>query len=276
MGNLLRFLLLSCAIQAAGAQGLFKGFIPDENGTNLDGPRQQKKALPGTIIKDCVECPEMVVIPAGSFFMGSNKNSAEQPRHSVKLSSFLLGETEVTQAQWTAVMGKNPSFFSTCGTKCPVENVSWNDVQEFIRKLTEKTGQRYRLPSEAEWEYAARAGTATEWSHGNDESKLGQYAWYDENGGGATNVVGQKMPNSFGLFDMYGNVMEWTEDCWHDTYAGAPTDGSAWTTNCNREGRVARGGGWFQPTTELRSAWRSTSGPIFGVIFSGFRLARDL
>jgi formylglycine-generating enzyme required for sulfatase activity len=171
-------------------------------------------------------------------------------------------------------MGSNPSRFTACGPECPVENVRWNVVQEFIVKLNQKTGQKYRLPSEAEWEYAAKAGTTTEWSHGNDESKLGNYAWYRQNNSYTTQVVGQKLPNAFGLFDMHGNVWEWTQDCWHETYAGAPTDGSAWTTGCSGNNRVLRGGSWDYYPTILRSASRYRHDPDFRSESNGFRLAR--
>jgi formylglycine-generating enzyme required for sulfatase activity len=289
MGKLLLFLVLACIVQVAGAQSLFKGFIPDENGTNLDAPQAskavQQKVAPGTIIKDCAECPEMVVIPAGSFVMGSNKSSDEQPTHSVNLRSFLIGKTEVTQEQWEAVMGYNRT--TKKGLTLPVVQVTWDEIQQFIAKLNQKTGQKYRLPSESEWEYAARAGTTTEWSFGDDESKLGNYAWFARNSGGTTQPVGQKLPNAFGLFDMHGNVWEWTQDCQHNTYAGAPTDGSAWTTGCLNTLRVLRGGSWVSSPSVLRSAYRGKSNPD-GRYFTGqnlpgnpsdddgFRLARDL
>jgi len=264
-----------CLTQFATAQSLFKGFIPDENGTNPDVLVQQT-VTPGAIFKDCAECTEMVVIPAGSFVMGSGKNADEQPPHTVAIRSFLMGRTEVTQRQWSDIMGSNPSYFLACGPNCPVENVSWDDVQHFIAKLNQRNGQKYRLPSEAEWEYAARAGTTAEWSHGNDESKLGNYAWYGRNSGGKTQVVGQKLPNAFGLFDMHGNVWEWTQDCMHGDYGGAPTDGSAWTTGCSGNYRVLRGGSWYDGPAGLRSAIRFRSYPVLRDNSSGFRLARDL
>ena len=195
----------------------------------------------------------MVVIPAGSFMMGSRsrflfgsdgKNPEEKPQHLVKVPSFLMGKTEVTQGQWKSVMGSNPSRFTECGDVCPVEQVSWNDVQDFIRKLNQLTGQNYRLPSEAEWEYAARAGTTTEWSFAGEELKLRDYAWYSQNSGGKTREVGQKLPNTFGLFDMHGNVGEWIQDCWHENYAEAPTDGSAWMKGCGGNYGLSRGGSW--------------------------------
>jgi len=217
---------------------------------------------------------DMVVIPAGSFTMGSDKSSDEKPPHTVRIRSFLMSRTEVTQKQWQDVMGSNPSRFTACGPECPVENVSWNDVQEFIAKLNQKTGQKYRLPSEAEWEYAARAGTTTEWSYGNDESKLGNYSWYSHNSGSRAQAVGLKLSNAFGLFDMHGNVREWTQDCWHETYAGAPTDGSAWTTGCSSNDRVLRGGSLVNGPAGLRSAFRNWLNPDGRLISDGFRLAR--
>jgi formylglycine-generating enzyme required for sulfatase activity len=256
------------------------GFLPDENGTNLDAPQASKiapKVAAGTVSKDSPDCPEMVVIPAGSFVMGSDRWAEEKPPHKVTIRSFLIGNKEVTQSQWTNIMGSNPSFFDACGPNCPLENVSWNEVQQFIAKLNQKTGQKYRLPSEAEWEYAARAGTTTEWSFGNSESILVDYAWYGGNSGGKPQLVGQKLPNLFGLFDVHGNVWEIIQDCWHANYFGAPSDGSAWVTGCDGNLRVIRGGSLWNGADYLRSAKRidfdrnfwSTNG-------IGFRLARDL
>ena len=229
--------------------------------------------------------PEMAVIPAGSFMMGSKsaflfgdgKYPEEKPQHLVKIPSFLMGKTEVTQGQWKSVMGSNPSRFKVCGDACPVEQVSWNDVQDFIRKLNQSTGQSYRLPSEAEWEYAARAGTTTEWSFGGDEAKLRDHAWYAQNSGGKTHEVGQRLPNAFGLHDMHGNAWEWTQDCWHESYAGAPTDGSAWTIGCSGSYRAIRGGSWNEQfAASLRVAYRNRMEPEIGSLVSGFRLASDL
>ena len=228
--------------------------------------------------------PEMVVIPAGSFMMGSKsgflfgvdgKNPEEKPQHLVKLPSFLMGKTEVTQGQWMLVMGSNPSRSNACGDTCPVENVSWNDAQNFILKLNQLTEQNYRLPSEAEWEYAARAGTTTDWGFGNDESKLENYAWFEKNTG-QTRIVGQKLPNAFGLFDVHGNVWEWVEDCWHETYSDAPTDGRAWTTACSDNRRVLRGGSLYDTATNLRSAHRLKGVPFNQLTVTGFRIASNL
>ena len=229
--------------------------------------------------------PEMVVMPAGSFMMGSksaflfsaDKNPEEKPQHLVKIPSFLMGKTEVTQLQWKSVMGSNPSSFKECGDNCPVENVSWNDAQEFIQKLNQLTGQNYRLPSEAEWEYVARAGTTTEWSFGNDEFQAGNYAWHAGNSVSQTHGVGQKMPNAFGIYDMHGNVWEWVDDCWHETYSGAPIGGSAWTTGCgDKPRRVLRGGSWDNDPEFLRSAYRIKGYPGSRDFSNGFRLASAL
>jgi formylglycine-generating enzyme required for sulfatase activity len=230
----------------------------------------------GQVFKDCQEahCPEMVVIPAGSFQMGSNEDGDEKPIHSITLKSFALGKYEVTQGQWKSVMYSNPSNFSSCGDNCPVEKVSWDDIQQYIQKLNQKTGQRYRLPSEAEWEYAARAGTKT------------QYAWGDGVGKNNANCdgcgsqwdnkssapVGQFKPNAFGLHDMHGNVREWVQDYYHDNYSGAPSDGSAWETGGEQNYRVLRGGSWVNIPAFLRSANRGRSTPDYRSGSGGFRL----
>jgi formylglycine-generating enzyme required for sulfatase activity len=236
--------------------------------------RTAANVRPGQVIKDCADCPEMVAIPGGSFVMGADKKNDEKPPHPVTLRSFLMGKTEVTQGQWRAVMGSNLSRFNQCGNDCPVEQVSWNDAQEFIGRLNQKTGLAYRLPSEAEWEYAARAGSSTDWSHGNDESRLADFAWFSTNSGTKAQAVAQKRPNAFGLYDMHGNVWEWVQDCWHDNYRGAPADGSAWTAGCSSNARVLRGGSWLHYPAGLRSAVRSSSTPVYRLDGSGLRLAR--
>jgi formylglycine-generating enzyme required for sulfatase activity len=229
---------------------------------------------PGQVIKDCADCPEMVAIPGGSFVMGADKNPDEKPPHPVTLRSFLMGKTEVTQGQWKAVMGSNPSRFNQCGDECPVEQVSWGDAQEFIVKLKHKTGLVYRLPSEAEWEYAARAGSTTEWTPGNDESRLTDFAWFSANSRAKSQPVAQKRPNAFGLFDMHGNVWEWVEDCWHNNYSSAPRDGSAWVTTCSSAARVLRGGSWSIDPPLLRSANRNWNASDIRTSYNGLRLAR--
>jgi len=171
---------------------------------------------------------KFTLIPVGEFMMGSEEFKWSRPVHSVKIqTSFYLGIYQVTQREWKAIMGNNPSEFN--GNDLPVESISWNEVQDFIKKLNEKEGtNKHRLPTEAEWEYAARAGTTTRYSFGDDDSKLGEYAWYSENSGDKTHPVGKKGANPWGLYDVHGNVWEWVQDPWHDTYNGAPADGSAW------------------------------------------------
>ena len=220
---------------------------------------------------------EMVNLPGGKFEMGSKKGrflfmsiDDEQPVHSVTLKPFLIGKYPVTQLQWEAVMGSNPSKFK--GPNRPVENVSWDEVQSFLRIL----GNGFRLPSEAEWEYAARGGTNTEYSFGDNKSLLDEYAWFFSKSGSGTHPVGEKKPNPFGLFDMHGNVWEWVEDHWHDNYNGAPTDGSAWVDADTAAFRVVRGGGWFDFAVSCRSAIRAGGGPGNRRDNLGFRLSRTL
>ena len=240
------------------------------------------------VFKDCPDCPDMVVIPAGIFTMGSSEQEQalanpydslelgttwEKPQHRVKIEGFAIGKYEVTQEQWFAVMDNNPS--ANRGRQLPVENVSWDEVQEFIAKLNQKTGRRYRLPIEAEWEYAARAGSSTYYPFGNNARELNVYAWFLANAG-ATNPVGLKRPNDFGLYDMLGNVWEWTQDCWHDSYVDAPADGSAWTTSCLDGRRVVRGGAWGSDSAYLRSAVRRPYSHSLHDHGIGFRLAKSL
>lgn len=208
-----------------------------------------------------------VEIQAGSFDMGADVPEWERPIHRVHVNAFYLGVTEVTQAQWQAVMGTNPSQFKSAGPDAPVEMVTWDAAQAFIRKLgTLDPGRRYRLPSEAEWEYACRANSQNG-AYGPAE----EVAWIKENSGGTTHPVGLKRPNAFGLYDMLGNVPEWVQDTWHDNYHGAPADGRAWV-----DPAVAlhplRGGGWDLPAFFLHAGVR---GPLDAVHRLGFRVAFD-
>ncbi len=184
-----------------------------------------------------------VSIPAGSFMMGSNDGDGdEKPVHPVEIRPFRMMTTEVTQKMWVEVMGSNPSNFK--GDDLPVEQVSWNDCQDFIKKLNQRDpGKGYRLPSEAEWEYACRAGTTTTYNLGDSESDLGRGAWHNSNSGSKTHPVGQKTPNTWGLYDLHGNVWELCEDWYHGSYTGAPSDGSAWVAGGGTS-RVLRGGYW--------------------------------
>jgi formylglycine-generating enzyme required for sulfatase activity len=214
---------------------------------------------------------EFVLIPPGSFMMGSTNGKAdEKPVHQVTISqAFYISKYEVTQTQWQSVMGSNPSSFKDCGRNCPVEQVSWNDAQDFINKLNEANdGFKYRLPSEAEWEYSCRGGTIGDF-YAADVDDIG---WYEDNSGKKTHAAGSKQPNAFGLYDMSGNVWEWCRDRYHENYNGAPTDGSAWLSVGWYNYRVLRGGSWVNDATFLRSAPRNYGPPDARANAFGFRV----
>jgi len=238
-------------------------------------PQRPVTTASGQILKDCAQCPEMVLISSGSFDMGSNTaNSDEKPVHRVSIRSFLMGKTEVTQGQWKAVMGTNPSQFSNCGDDCPVENVGWSDAHSYAQKLSQQTGKSYRLPSEAEWEYACRAGGSQTYCGSDDVNTVG---WHNANSDRKTHSVAGKQANAFGLYDMSGNVWEWVEDVWYADYSGAPSDGSAWNSGGDQSQRVLRGGSWFNYPGFLRSAVRIGISPVGrNSSFNGFRIARTL
>lgn len=253
----------------------------------------------GTVFKDCGDCPSMIVVPAGSFTMGSlasevGRNKDEEPQREVMLAKpFAVGRFEITFDEWGACVGDGG-----CGGYEPVDqgwgrgqrpviNVNWNHVQSYIRWLRRKSGQPYRLLSEAEWEYVARAGSTTVFWWGREASH--DYANYGKDGccGGhvagrdkweKTGPIGQFPANKFGLFDLHGNVAEWTEDCGHRSYELAPTDGSAWLNegggNCQY--RILRGGSWGIEPKYLRSASRGGSFLRIKNRNYGFRVAKDL
>jgi formylglycine-generating enzyme required for sulfatase activity len=219
---------------------------------------------------------KLVLIRAGKFMMGSpdseqGRKDNEGPQHEVVITRpFYMGVTEVTQAQYEAVMGTNPSQFK--GPTNPVEMVTWNDAVEFCRKLSEKTRKAVRLPTEAEWEYACRAGTKTRFSFGDSDSMLGDYAWCGSNSGGKTNPVGRKKPNPWGLYDMHGNVWEWCAD-WYGSYSsGASTDPQGPGSGGQR---VLRGGSWYYVESGyFRCARRNNFDPSRHYEYFGFRCAR--
>ena len=241
----------------------------------------------GDVFRDCPSCPEMVVVPAGAFMMGSPASEGggwERPRRRVEIARpFAMGVHEVTFAEWEACADdggcgrRRPGDYGWGRGTRPVINVSWEDVQGYVAWLSRETGEEYRLPSEAEWEYAARAGTETRYSWGdeigsNRASCTGCGSRWD---GERTAPVGSLPPNAWGLYDMHGNVQEWTEDCWNDSYRGAPSDGSAWLSgNCGF--RVLRGGGFYDLSVFLRSANRYWTGTGFGFSNVGFRVARTM
>ena len=220
-----------------------------------------------------------VLIPAGTFMMGSPANEkdrfGDEQQHQVTISRpFNLQTTPVTQGQWERVMGDNPSYFKECGEDCPVEQVSWGDAQEFITKLNqmEKT-DKYRLPTEAEWEYACRAGSTTRFCFGNDEAGLGEYGWYRDNFRGKTHPVGKKKPNAWGLYDMHGNVWEWCQDWYGEYPAGSVSDPTGPHSGTYR---VLRGGSWYEDARSARSALLDSGDPDNRDNDTGFRVARAL
>jgi len=229
---------------------------------------------------------EMVLVPAGEFLMGSpdadkDARDEEKPQHRVRITRpFYLGKYPVTQEQWEVVMAANPSNFK--GAKNPVESVGWDDCRQFIDKLNKiidklnkkphPGGGKFQLPSEAQWEYACRAGTASRYGFGDDEDSVGDYAWYLANSGDRPNPVGQKKPNAFGLFDMHGNVGEWCEDWYGERYYAESTRDDP-TGPARGSTRVNRGGGWDRPARYCRSAFRSYYVPGFRLNFVGLRLA---
>lgn len=217
---------------------------------------------------------EFVYIQGGTFMMGGDADFfKKQPVHQVTISKgFYMGKTEVTQGQWKAVMGYNPANFKECGDNCPIENVSWDDTQEFIRKINMRGDGTYRLPTEAEWEYAARAGSNSKYGFGSDEESLKEYAWFSWNSTQQTHPVASKKPNDWGLYDMQGNVWEWCND-WYEKYSDKslidPT-GAASGTN-----RVYRGGSWMSNTDEMPIRFRQQWLPSIKQDTHGFRLIRQ-
>jgi formylglycine-generating enzyme required for sulfatase activity len=253
---------------------------------------------PGDVFRDCDYCPEMVVIPAGGFDMGSNigDEKDEKPEHRVTIGqSFAMGKIEITRGQFAAFV--SASGYDT-GDKCstlagdkweefsgnnwrnpgytqddnhPVACISWVDAQTYVRWLSRQTGKYYQLPSESQWEYACRAGEHIEYCGSENADSV---AWYEHNSGRATHPAAGKQANAFGLFDMSGNVGEWMEDSYHDRYTGAPSDGKAWFENGGK--RVIRGGSWLSSQTGARSAFRSVSSPEYSYSDTGFRVVRTL
>ena len=195
----------------------------------------------------------------GSLDSDEMADSDEKPQHRVNVKTFYMGQYPITQAQYEAVMGENPSKFKDKPSH-PVECVSWHDAQKFCQKLREKTGKKYRLPSEAEWEYACRAGTTTQYYFGDNAAKLEDYAWFDSNSNYQTQPVGKKKSNPWGLYDVHGNVWEWCEDKWHDNYQGAPKDESPWVQDGGSK-NVLRGGSCYYYPRFCRAAIRNGYAP---------------
>ena len=215
----------------------------------------------------------MVYVEGGTFIMGATAEQKktykdEKPAHSVTLSSFYIGKYEVTQALWKAVMGSNPSHFE--GDNLPVENVSWNDCQTFLRKLNAMTGKNFRLPTEAEWEFAARGGNRSRGYQYSGSNVLSDVAWYADNSGSKTHNVGAKAPNELGIYDMSGNVWEWCQD-WKKSYSSSPQTNPKGPSSGSS--RVYRGGSWILSARGCRVASRDCFTPDYGGIDLGLRLA---
>ena len=230
---------------------------------------------------------EFIYIPPGTFVMGSPPqeygHDLSEREHVVTFTKgFYLQTTEVTQGEWKTIMGENPSFFLNCGDDCPVENISWYDAQEFIKRLNEREGTlRYRLPTEAEWEYACRAGSKTAFANGGTITKettcinkaLGRMGWYYANSQKATHPVAQKAPNAWGLYDMHGNVWEWCQD-WMAPYPfEVSTDPTGPPSGISR---IRRGGSWQEYPVFCRSAYRGSSNPKYKGPSIGFRVAMSI
>ena len=254
---------------------------PEENTSKTQDQEEKKPETSNTSSFQDPFADDMVRIASGNFTMGctpeqgSDCDYNEKPPHGVTVRDYYLCRYEVTQAQWRAVIGSDPSKFKFKGCdNCPVEGVSWNDVQEFIKKLNQLTGKKYRLPTEAEWEYAARGGNKSNGYKYAGSNNLGEVAWYRFNSGGKTHPVGKKKKNELGLYDMSGNVVEWCQDTWHKNYDGAPKDGSAWTTGDDQRFREYRGGWWDDYPNGCRAANRKRNTPGYrGEV--GFRVAQD-
>lgn len=252
------------------AVAVFVGMAPrllnDETGDGNAGSPQVLRLKMGM---------ELVLLPGGEFRMGSDESGAlsEQPARPVRVAPFYVGRYEVTQAQWMAVMDANPSSFKD--PRRPVDQITWEQAQEFVGRVNKLEGSnKYRLPSEAEWEYAARAGATTAFPLGDEPAGLEDFAWFGQQGGVGTRPVGQRRPNAFGLYDMLGNVWEWVQDCWNPDYAGVPQDARP-HLNGDCSVRVLRGGGWSSEAAYVRFAVRGTYAPDLNDVTNGFRLARS-
>ena len=253
-------------------------------------PMQEKALKPKDTFKECANCPEMMVVPAGSFMMGSPTSEPghsvdENPQHAVTIARpFAIGRFEVTFDEWDACVadggcnGYKPSDEGWGRGRRPVINVSWDDAIAYVAWLSKKTGKPYRLPSGAEYEYATRAGTQTTypWGDAVGTNNANCHACGSQWDARQTAPVGSFPPNGFGLYDMVGNIREWTEDCYHERYIGAPTDGSAWIEGADCSRRVVKGGSWLLAPAFLRSAYRYWFTTDYRLNYLGFRVARTL
>ena len=216
---------------------------------------------------------DMIAVEGGTFTMGATEEqgndaeSNESPTHQVTLSSYMIGKTEVTQELWQAVMGSNPSIYSN--SNLPVETVSWEDCQIFITKLNGLTGKKFRLPTEAEWEYAARGGNKSQGYKYSGSNTIDDVAWYRSNSSSGPHLVATKAPNELGIYDMSGNVWEWCSDRYGDYSSSAQTNPTGPASGANR---VLRGGGWSDDARYCRVSFRSSLSPSGSYSYMGFRL----
>jgi formylglycine-generating enzyme required for sulfatase activity len=260
----LRLIFLFAIISAIGLWGQTATF-ESNNGT--------KQPVPNAGDVETIGGIEFVYIPAGNFILGSpdgEGNDNEHPRHRIELNGFWIGKYEVTQTQWSNVLGRNPSYRK--GNDMPVEKVSWNDCQEFCRKFNTKYGANIRFPTEAEWEYAYRAGSTTKYYWGN--SIDGDYTWHSGNSDNQTHPVGQKKPNNWGLYDMTGNVWEWCQDWFKDDYYAISPVNNPECTNNNNGNKILRGGSYFNNDDYCRSSFRNYGPPSLIRPVIGFRPAK--
>jgi formylglycine-generating enzyme required for sulfatase activity len=253
---------MAFCILAGSAWGADQGAEVSSPATGTTG-RVESAAIPAM---------EFVQVPGGCYQMGTEKGEKhERPVHKVCLSDFEIGKVEVTQAQWKALMGGNPSNFVGCGDNCPVDQVSWNDAHAFIQKLNTSTGRRHRLPSEAEWEYACRSGGKQDQYPGNEVDKI---AWGQENSNQTTHGVGLKMPNDFGIHDMNGNVWEWVQDAFTTPYTSDAVQNNPVINQ--GEHRVLRGGSWNGKANYVRCSIRNRTPADRRYFTIGFRIVREL
>ncbi len=267
---------------ACAAAALVALSLPFSVVGSLWGAESGEGRVPGELFRDCADCPELVIVPAGEFGMGSNAKPTEQPVHHVSIrNNFAVGRREVTFAEWDRCVAMSGCEFSAPDQGWgredrPVTDVSWDDAKEFAAWLSKTTGKSYRLPTEAEWEYAARGGSTTAYWWGRDVGT--GHARCVECGGdetGKTAPAASFRPNAFGLYDTAGNAAEWVEDCWNPSYRGAPNDGSAWTSgDCSL--RVLRGGSFGDKAIAVRSSARFRYDEDVRYYANGFRVARDL
>lgn len=250
-----------------------------DDGTAQIGPSLERSPFAQKAFKDSVTGMDFIFIKGGCFQMGDSFGDGrppERPLHEACVDSYYMGKYEVTQGQWKKVMGENPSHFKDCGDDCPVESVNWTEVQAFIAELSKMSGQKYRLPTEAEWEYAARSGGKMEkWAGTSSQNKLGDYGWYDANSGDRTHPVGKKQPNALGLYDMTGNVWEWINDFYGESYyQKSPRDNPQGA----EEGtdRVLRGGCWLDRAKDCRTVIRYNFPPVSAFKSIGFRMVRPI